>query len=84
MIIKELFIKGLEPTEISPRYNQLDNPTNLKFQEGSVAVSWEPIKTPDSIDTNVLTTQFNKNIQIKIPAQILNTRINYNKSTIEI
>lgn len=85
MIIKELFIKGLEPTEISPRYNQLDNPTNLKaVQEGSVVkLSWEPIKTPDSIDTNVLTTQFNKIFRDQNTRnKFLNARINYNKSTI--
>ena len=47
--ITELFKKGTEPTVVSPRFEKLENITNLKSSASgsSVTLMWDPIKTPD-------------------------------------
>lgn len=47
--ITELFKKGTEPTVVSPRFEKLENVTNLKSSASgsSVTLMWDPIKTPD-------------------------------------
>ncbi len=57
MIVTELFKKGTEPTEISPRYERLENPGNLQIKSNgaNLDITWNPIKTPKAIDKNELT-----------------------------
>lgn len=50
MIVKELFKRGTEPTEVSNKYRKLDNPTGLtvKFENSTVKLRWEPaLELPD-------------------------------------
>ena len=56
MKITELFKKGTEPTEVSTRFSQLNNPTNLNwdYSSGTVTLSWSQIKTPDAINRDKL------------------------------
>jgi penicillin-binding protein 1A len=52
MIVTELFKVGTEPTEVSPRYAQLESPTNLTQVTlgNKVTLSWEPIETPNAVN----------------------------------
>ncbi|MEG2230020.1 MAG: transglycosylase domain-containing protein [Bacilli bacterium] len=54
--VTELFKKGTEPTAVSPRFNQLENPSNLKgnSNNGKVALTWNTIKTPDLANSDYL------------------------------
>lgn len=56
MKITELFKKGTEPTEVSTRFSQLSNPTNVNtnYSDGQVSLSWTEIKTPDALNKNKL------------------------------
>lgn len=52
MIITEIFKKGTEPTEVSPRYARLSNPTNIRstITGNQVSLRWDKIETPAAID----------------------------------
>lgn len=56
----ELYRKGTEPTEVSPRFMTLDNVSNLTYSiTGNQAkLSWSPIDTPDVIDPVYLQKYF--------------------------
>lgn len=56
MKITELFKRGAEPTEVSTRYSQLSNPTNVNsdYENGTVNLSWTEIKTPDALNEDKL------------------------------
>lgn len=49
------FKKGFEPTETSTRFNQLNNVTNLNYNESTNTLTWDIIKTPDFLDEDYLT-----------------------------
>lgn len=61
MIITEYFIRGTQPTEISERYAQLNDVTNLKTSknEGSVTLTWE-FETPYALSDEYLDKYFNQ------------------------
>ena len=85
MIVTELFKLGSEPTEVSPRFDKLANVTGLDsvVRGNSVTLTWDPIATPSSLDTNALNTYFNSlytNADHRTNAY--NDRINYNKTYI--
>lgn len=85
LITKELFIKGLEPTEVSPRFDTLKDPTNLKAEQTNniIKLSWDPIKTPNSIDENEINKFYNKLFKDKnTKNKLINARLNYNKKNI--
>ena len=46
---KELFIKGTEPTTVSPRFAKLSDVANLKSTsvDGKVTLTWDAVKTPE-------------------------------------
>lgn len=56
MRITELFKKGTEPTEVSSRFAQLSDVSNVKssISGNSVSISWNGIKTPSELDINSL------------------------------
>lgn len=85
MIITELFKKGTEPTEISKRYDQLENPSNLELtdNDNNLEISWNPIKTPNAINKDEL-TRFSKKMFFNENSQItyLNQRLAYNEQNI--
>ncbi len=77
------FKSGSEPTEVSTRYETLDNVTNLKaVSTGTdVKLTWDEIKTPEWIDTTFLTDYFNEYYG-NHASKYYEQRINYNLSTI--
>lgn len=81
--IKGYYKKGTEPTEVSKRFSQLENPTNIRSEvkDNKVTISWDPIKTPDAINTSSLTEYFNANYS-QWATKYYNLRINYNNSRI--
>ena len=60
LIYTELFKAGTEPTEVSTRYSQLNNVTELKssIKDNILTLNWTPIETPKWIDENYLNTYF--------------------------
>ena len=79
----ELFKTGTEPTEVSERFADLDNPTNLKttYEDGKITISWEPIDTPYSLSTdaiNELANSLYKSSSYK--NSFIQNRNNYNKN----
>jgi penicillin-binding protein 1A len=85
MIVKEIFKKGTEPTEVSPRYNQLSNVSNLNssLNGNKLSLTWDVIETPASIDKNKL-EQYFKNLYKKEADQTkyLALRLDYNNKNI--
>jgi len=81
--VKAYFKKGLEPTETSKRFSQLDNVTNLNYDEKTKKLTWDPIKTPDFIDKNYLNNLFTQMYGSGSDKdEALNERLNYNKKNI--
>ena len=77
------FKKGFEPTETSKRYSQLDNVTNLNYDTNTSTLSWDPIATPDFIDTNYLNNLFSQLYRNeKTRQEEINSRLNYNQKNI--
>lgn len=60
LINTELFKAGTEPTEVSTRYSQLSNVTDLKstVKDNVLTLSWTPIKTPQWLDETYLNSYF--------------------------
>ena len=83
LIVTELFKEGYEPTEVSTRFSQLENVTNLKAEvnDHSIHLSWDPIKTPDAIDANYLSNFFNEYFE-EHAVKYYEKRIEYNNSYI--
>jgi len=55
----ELFVRGTEPTTISPRFARLRDVSNLSGSSGAgtATLSWSPIPTPDAFNAELLTQQ---------------------------
>lgn len=49
------FKKGFEPTETSKRFTELNNVTNLNYDEATNTLSWTGIDTPQFLDSNYIT-----------------------------
>lgn len=79
----EYFKAGTVPDEVSTRFSQLSNPTNLKatYNIGSVNLTWSPIKTPDAIDITYLTNYFNEGYKT-FAEKYLQKRLEYNDAYI--
>ena len=75
------FKKGFEPTEVSTRYSQLANVSNLNYTNNTL--SWNPIATPDFIDNNYLNQLYTKlYTDEKARQEELNSHLSYNKKNI--
>ncbi len=83
LISTELFKRGLEPSEVSERFDTLKNPTNgqIEVSNYQVNISWNGIKTPDAINDSFLQELFTENYG-KFATQYFNKRIEYNNSKI--
>ena len=83
MKVTDIFKVGAEPTEVSPRYDKLANPTNgsYHFNGTTLSLSWNPIATPSAIDTDYLTEHFNTYYGGHA-IDYYNKRIAYNNSVI--
>lgn len=83
LISTELFKKGTEPSEVSDRFNQLQNPTNgsAEVSNQQINLSWEPISTPNAISSTYLQSYFSENYG-QFASMYLNKRNEYNKKNI--
>lgn len=83
LIGTELFKKGTEPSEVSKRFSQLDNPTNgnAKESNGTIELSWKGISTPEAINQSYLQSYFKENYG-KVATTYFNKRISYNETNI--
>jgi len=74
------FISGTEPTKVSDRFSQLDNPTKVKVQENgnSATITWNSIKIPNAIDEDYLNSYYSKNYA-EFAYDYLARRLEYNR-----
>lgn len=79
----EYFKKGTEPTEVSTRFSQLDNVTNLTYTTdgNQIKFSWTGIDTPDAIDSVYLQNYFETNYS-NWSAKYYQKRLDYNSANI--
>jgi len=82
----DLYKSGYEPSEVSPRFDTLENPTNGKYQYNgtTITLSWDPIKTPDAINPDYLETYYNQSeywkFYEKYKTKYYEERIKYNNT----
>lgn len=88
MKLADTYISGYEPSEVSPRFDTLANPTNGKYNYngGTITLNWDGINTPDMINTSYLESYFNKSDYWKnfdkYKEKYYNEYINYNNANI--
>lgn len=87
LISTEVFRRGTEPSEVSTRFSTLNAPTNGNSSTSGnvITINWDKIKTPNAIDTNYLTSYYNKNFKSKyndFSDKYYQKRLSYNKSSI--
>ncbi len=88
MKMNDLYMSGYEPSEVSPRFDTLSNPTNGRYNytSGGITISWDPIKTPEAIDQTYLEEYYNKsdywNFFSEYKAKYYQERIQYNTNYI--
>lgn len=83
----ELFIKGTEPTSVSPRFAKLKDVSNLKatVNEGKVTITWDSVKTPDINTESYLRQIYSKLFETdNYLNSYISSRINYNNSNIGV
>ncbi len=80
-IISAQFKSGTQPTEVSSRYDSLEDVTNLKstYDGKEIKLTWDKIKTPDYLNPTFLTEYFNEYYGDHA-AKYYEARINYNNS----
>ena len=78
-----MFVGNTGPSEVSPRFDKLTDPSNVTYSFGTNAInlSWASPGIPSAIDKNYLTDYFNNNWKIK-PEKYLKKRLSYNTSNI--
>lgn len=83
MCVKEYFVSGTEPTDESPRYSTLANPSNGtgEMNNNIITLKWDGISTPDAINTSYLADFFEK-YYYEHSSKYYEKRISYNSSTI--
>lgn len=83
MCVTEYFVSGTEPTEVSKRFDALENPTNGKYtySNNQISVTWDPINTPEPINTTYLQEHFNEYYEPYADKYYQN-RLNYNSSNL--
>ena len=79
----EYFKKGTEPTEVSTRFSQLSDVSNLTYTTSGnkITLSWTGIDTPEAISGDYLQNYFNKNYS-NWASRYYQNRLNYNASYI--
>ena len=84
LIGTDLFKKGSEPSVISKRFNQLNNPVSLNATEsaGSVTISWGAAEAPEVNDSKYLQNYFINAYGKDYYKKFYDRRIKYNQSSI--
>ena len=83
MITTEYFVRGTQPTEVSERYQKLDNVSNVKVNvEGNTAkLSWE-YETPTVLTDEYLDRYFSQSVFVKSKDKLVEERKNYNNNVL--
>lgn len=83
MITSELFVRGTQPTEVSPRFAKLPDVKNVTTSKGtnSVTISWD-FDTPQVLTTSYIQSYFNKSEFGNSKGALANARIDYNNNTL--
>ena len=79
----EYFVSGTEPTEVSDRFDTLENPTNAShtLNNNTITIKWNPIAIPNAINPEYLQKHFEKYYE-EYAENYYNKRISYNNSYI--
>ncbi len=58
--VTELFKKGTQPTDVSKRFSQLDNPTNSTYSSSgnTITITWDPVAKPEAVSQAALQKHF--------------------------
>ncbi|MBR1416793.1 MAG: transglycosylase domain-containing protein, partial [Bacilli bacterium] len=82
----ELFKAGTEPSEVSTRYEKLENASNGRstISDNSINLSWDPAPTPSAINQDELKEHFKKDnyFSDSIANRMYERRIKYNNENI--
>ena len=80
---ESLFIAGTEPNKISTRFQQLNNPQNVKATDngdGTATITWSKIGTPDALNQGYVSGLLNKSSLGKDAEKYASSVISKNKS----
>ncbi len=85
--LTEYYVSGYEPSEVSTRFSELENPTNGKYTYDGyeIELSWDPIETPNAINPDYLEEMFNEpywKFYDKYKQTYYNARLDYNTKNI--
>ncbi|MBR7041929.1 MAG: transglycosylase domain-containing protein, partial [Bacilli bacterium] len=83
MKMTEYFVRGTQPTEVSERYQKLNDIKNVTTAKSgnSVTISWD-FDTPRVLTKAYLESYFNKSGYGNSKAAMVNNRMNYNANTL--
>ena len=83
--LKELFIKGTEPTNVSTRFSKLSDVSNLKgtTDNNTITLTWDAVATPE-INTESYLKQYYSTVfeTDEYLNSFVSSRLSYNKSNI--
>ena len=86
MIITELFKEGTEPTEVSKRFDKLEDVSNLTATDldGVVTLKWDTVPNPKINDEKYLKEYYDKVFERdNYLNNFVSARLNYNKKKIQ-
>lgn len=85
LITKEVFIKGTEPTEVSPRFAQFDNVTNIRYDysisSGKIRLNWD-YQEPRILTDAYLNNYFSQSVFGNSTSVFVSERKLYNDSVL--
>lgn len=83
MRVTEYFVRGTQPTEVSERFQKLNDVKNVKTTKNgnSVTITWD-YDTPKVLTKEYLESYFNKPTFGNSKAQMVEERMNYNSNTL--
>ncbi len=85
LITSEVFIKGTEPTEVSPRFNKLDSVTNLNYNyniiNNSIKLTWNS-NIPEVLTESYLNSYFSQSVFGNSTEVFVRERQLYNSNTL--
>lgn len=85
LITKEVFIKGTEPTEVSPRFAQFDNVTNIRYDysisNGKIRLNWD-YQEPKILTDAYLNNYFSQSVFGNSTSVFVSERKLYNDSVL--
>ena len=83
LVTSALFVRGTQPTEVSPRFAKLNDVKNVSTTKGSnsVTISWD-YDMPQVLNTTYIQNYFNKDVFGNSRGALANKRIAYNNDTL--